>query len=342
MSEKLEKIFLIVLCVLAIILFLLLGFLFIYVYSSYYSNNIKIVENSETMVLEDYRDIELEQSDNIENIEYNQEDILKVEKKKDEIINIVLSGVDTRGHNMKSLSDSIILVSYNKTQHNVKLVSFMRDSWVYLPNRGWGRINSATVYGGMGLLINTLNENFDLDIQHYAQINFIAFKQVIDIIGGIDIELTQAEINYINEKLHSDDGDYKNDIKDKAGLVHLNGTQTLWHCRNRTIGNSDFSRTERQRDVLTILMNQVTTLSKSEILSLIYDLKDYVEMNIPITILIDIGVDILKNRELTIESYRVPFDDMYRFASKNGASVIELDLEKITEKLHSILDLVDD
>ena len=117
--------------------------------------------------------------------------------------------MDARSYETASRSDAMILASYNKQTHSVKLVSFLRDSWVHLPEYGWSRINTATAYGGVGLLVNTLNENFDLDIQHYVQIRFEGFREVIDILGGIDVELTQSEINYINRKLHVEDKDWK-------------------------------------------------------------------------------------------------------------------------------------
>ena len=106
--------------------------------------------------------------------------IYKENQKNDEIINILLTGMDARSYDTRSRSDAIILLSYNKTTKNIKMVSFMRDSWIYLVDKGWSRINSATAYGGTGLLINSINYNFDLDIQNYVEIKFNDFKKVID------------------------------------------------------------------------------------------------------------------------------------------------------------------
>ena len=312
---------------------------------SYYDNSVEIVEKIEVVdetVEESKKDVilpEIEAAE-VENSELIKEDVIyKEEQKKDEIYNIVLAGVDTRGSSFYSRSDTIILLSYNKTVHTVKMVSFLRDTWVYLPDRGYGRINNATAYGGIGLLINTLNENFDLDIQNYAQIQFKDFKKVIDILGGIDVELSKSEINYINGKLHEEDRDWNNDITSSPGIVHLNGTQTLWHCRNRTIGEGDFSRTDRQRDVLSLLIDKALGMSVSQMTSLIYEMKDYVDMNIPFTTLLEIAEDALISKNITIESYRIPFEGLYRYANKNGASVLEIDMDKTVEELHNILGL---
>ena len=317
------------------------------VISSIYSNKIEIVDKNEALNvgMENIETPEKDEvvlpveDDKIDESLVKDDVIYKETQKKEEVINIVLTGMDARAYETKSRSDSIILVSYNTADHTVKMVSFLRDTWVYLPERGWGRINSATAYGGTGLLINTLNENFDLDIQNYVQIKFDDFKKVIDILGGVDVELTQSEINYINNKLHTDDNDWKNDVKAKPGIVHLNGTQTLWHCRNRTIGDGDFARTDRQREVLTLLIDKAMSMPITKVTSLIYEVKDYVNTNVPISTIIGIAEDALISRNIKIASYSIPFDGMFNYANKNGASVIEVNLYDTAVKLHEVLGL---
>ena len=289
--------------------------------SSFYDNQIEIVE-VEGQSLEDVSD-KIHKKDQLEN----------------EIYNILLVGVDARGYEENSRSDTIILASYNKTKHTVKLVSILRDCYVNIPTKGWDKINAATSYGGVGMLVNTLNENFNLDIQHYVQIKFDDFKTVIDLMGGLDVELTSAEIKYINNKLHVEDKDYKNDITAEPGVVHLNGTQTLWHCRNRSIGNSDFTRTDRQREVLSLIIDKAMNLSVPEMSIFVYSMKDYVDMNVPLSLILSLGKDALVTNEMTIESYRIPFDNEFTFANKRGASVISLDMKDTVIKLFEILDL---
>lgn len=264
--------------------------------------------------------------------------IYKEEKKNEEIVNILLTGMDARSYDTRSRSDAIILLSYNKTTKNIKMVSFMRDSWVYLVDKGWSRINAATAYGGTGLLINSINYNFDLDIQNYVEIKFNDFKKVIDIIDGIDVQLSQAEIDYINNKLHVEDNDFNNDITQSPGIVHLNGAQALWHCRNRTIGNSDFTRTERQREVLEIIINKALRQDLNVVINLLYEMQNYVNTNIPISTIIDMATSLLTNGNIKIETTRIPFDGMYQYANKNGASVLELDMDKNKEALWNFLE----
>lgn len=289
--------------------------------SSFYDNQIEIVE-VEGQSLEGVSD-KIHKKDQLEN----------------EIYNILLVGVDARGYEENSRSDTIILASYNKTKHSVKLVSILRDTYLNIPTKGWDKVNAATSYGGVGMLVNTLNENFHLDIQYYVQIKFEDFKKVIDLMGGLDVELTNAEIKYINNKLHVEDKDYKNDITAEPGIVHLNGTQTLWHCRNRSIGNSDFTRTDRQREVLSLIIDNAMKLSVPQMSVFVYSMKDYVDMNVPLSLILSLGKDALITNEMTIESYRVPFDNEFTFANKRGASVISLDMKDTVVKLFDILEL---
>lgn len=309
---------------------------------SIYQNKIDIVEKNEEVitVIENTKvETNILPDEVIDETLVKDDVIYKEEQQKEEVYNIVLVGMDARAYETKSRSDSIILLSYNNMTHTVKMVSFLRDTWVYLPERGYGRINSATAYGGTGLLINTLNENFDLDVQNYVQIKFEDFKKVIDILGGVDVELTRSEINYINNKLHTDDNDWKNDVKAEPGIVHLNGVQTLWHCRNRTIGDGDFARTDRQREVLSLIMDKALNMTPTQLTTLIYEMKDYVNMNVPLATLLEIAEDAVISKDLKIESYHIPFDGMFKYANKNGASVIDIDMYNTTVKLHEILGL---
>lgn len=297
---------------------------------------IKSENISDQEEIQDKSDISMETNsetpENAENIA-----IYEKEQREDEIINILISGVDARKYDTKSRSDTIILASYNKTQHKVKLISFMRDSYVLIPDHGWNRINAATVYGGTGMLINTLNENFDLDIQNYVQVKFDDFKTIIDLLGGIDVELSKAEINYINNKLHTEDKDWNNDIKSSPGVINLNGAQALWHCRNRTIGNSDFERTERQREVLGILVDKATSMKLGEASSLVFEIRKYINTNLDMTDILSIGSDVLMAGNIEVESARIPFDGEFAYSNKNGASVLELDIEDNKELLHEFI-----
>lgn len=330
--KKFIKIFLVLL--LTVIIILLYYCLFIYHVPK---NSIPIVDNP----------INKENAENVtqdtnpyvidEDVDFEIIPIYKEEKKSNEIVNILLAGMDARNYNEKSRSDSIILVSYNKSKKTIKLVSFMRDSYVNIPGKHWAKINAATAYGGVGLLINTINETFDLDIQNYIEVKFDDFKEIIDALGGIDINLSKNEVQYINNKQHIEDKNYKDDLEYSEDKIHLNGTQTLWHCRNRSIGNSDFERTERQREVLTAIIEKALKMDLPTAVTTITTLIDHTETNLPINLMIDIAKNALIDKNLTIETSRIPYEGMYREARINGASVLKIDIEKNTKKLHEFL-----
>lgn len=257
---------------------------------------------------------------------------------EDDIMNVLLLGMDARSYDVYSRSDTMIVASYNKTKHEVKLTSFMRDSWVEIPGYGWNRLNAATAFGGPELLIDTLTANFDIKIDHYAQIKFDDFKEIIDIIGGVDVQLTEEEVDYINNKLHTDDKDYDNDILETSGLIHLNGAQALWHCRNRSVGNSDYERTDRQRDMLETICNTIiNNFNLDMAVKLIPKVVSYVDTDMGLLDITNMGIAFLKNGQPEIENTRVPFEGLSWGANINGASVIELDMEATIEELHSFL-----
>ncbi len=253
--------------------------------------------------------------------------IVKIEK-PDDITNILLLGMDTRNYQIKSRSDSMILVSYNRTKNEARMVSFMRDSWVKIPGHKYNRLNTATAFEGPDLLIQTLDENFGVTVDHYIQIKFDDFREIIDTLDGVDIEMSKSEIWYVNDKLHTEDEDYENDIEQESGLVHLNGKQALWHCRNRTIGHADYQRTDRQRQVLTALLSQAyEKLDAKKAISLVLFCLDHVNTDMDFDALSEIAKVVFEHGLPSIEDARVPFDDTYRGANINGASVLEIDIE---------------
>lgn len=112
----------------------------------------------------------------------------------------------------------MMILSYNRKLRTAKLVSLLRDTWIYIPNRDtWNRINTAYFFGGVGLAINTVNSNFGMDIQYYVKVDFESLKEIVDTVGGIDVYLTEREVEYINNSAENDV------LPVKEGWQHLNG-----------------------------------------------------------------------------------------------------------------------
>lgn len=174
----------------------------------------------------------------------------------DDVTNILLLGVDAREGETVSRSDTMILVSIDRAHKKIKMTSFLRDSYVEIPENGWNKLNAATVKGGVELLMNTLEYNFKIKIDNYMLVDFVAFEELIDALGGVTVEVTEKEANYLNRTWQqwSLTG---NPLTFESGeAVDLNGEEALMFCRIRKL-DSDFYRTERQRRVIASVKDKI-------------------------------------------------------------------------------------
>jgi len=162
----------------------------------------------------------------------------------EEIINILLTGEDRRPGESRQRSDSMILCSFNTRKNTMTMISFLRDTYVYIPGHGNNKLNAAFQFGGAELLNETLLVNFGVHVDGNVMIDFEGFKSVIDLLGGVDISLTEKEVVYLNNK-------YGWDLV--VGMNHLDGSKALAYSRIRYI-DMDAMRAGRQRKVLTALI----------------------------------------------------------------------------------------
>ena len=255
--------------------------------------------------------------------------IAQKEQKEDEVINVLLVGTDTRDPNAEmGRSDTMMMLSYNKTQKKSTIVSFLRDSLVEIDGHGKTRLGHAYAYGGVGLTINTLNQTYDLDIQKYATINFDNLVSVIDEIGGVEVFISEEEAEYYRQCGMPDI---------VAGDVTLTGSQALVHARNRTLG-SDFERTRRQRSVMYGVYRKVMSeKDPAAIMSLITYCMDYVKTNMSVTEIYELAMEVLTIENLKMQQAAIPQDGMYKGITYEGMSVLEIDLEANKEYLHGLL-----
>ncbi len=248
------------------------------------------------------------------------------------VVNILVLSSDARPGETTGRSDSMMLMSYNRKLGTLKLTSFMRDMWVRIEGRGWNRINAAYAFGGIGLAVNTVNDNFDLDIQYYVTVRFEQFIQIIDQIGGISLSLTRAEIDYINR------ANPENLLSTGAGVKQLTGAQALAHSRNRSVGNGDFDRTRRQRETMYAALQKLRQQRDPvKITRIVNDTLDHVTTNMKASTVIELAIEALGNDKLTFEDARVPFDKTWQYANEGGRSVIAIDLAKNRTLLHDFL-----
>lgn len=256
----------------------------------------------------------------------------------DDVRHILLIGLDAR-YDEISRADSIILAAYNTTKNEVRMVSFMRDIWTDIPGRAWpNRLNTATVWGGPELLIETLNADFNLEIEDYIEIKFKNFKKIIDEIGGIDLELTGKEANYINYKMQSENKYYSDYIPCEAGVYHLTGAQALWHCRNRSVGDADYERTSRQQQVLRAIGDKVMSdFDLKTVTALISFAMEHVNTNLSAMDIMSLASSVLSEGMPEITGARVPFDGAGQGTMIGEASVIEVDFKANAELIEEFL-----
>lgn len=284
------------------------------------AEDIEIIEPSQEDFVTDTDNIELP----IEAVEIEPEEIDWGEIEPfldDDLINILLVGQDRREGQGRQRSDSMILCSINPETKKISMISFLRDLYVQIPG-GYSdnRLNAAYAFGGFPLLTDTLYTNFGVTIDGCFEVDFSGFRSVIDILGGVDLELTRAEAKVVG-------------IGTEAGEYHLDGTQALSYSRIRKL-DSDFGRTQRQRKVLQSIYEKFRQADAAELLKLLDEVLPYLTTDMTngqIMLLAAKCIPILGSAELS--SHRVPADDAFRYASIRGMSVVVPDLDKIHDDL---------
>ena len=175
------------------------------------------------------------------------------------IINILITGEDRLPGQDRQRSDSMILCSFNTEKNTFTMISFLRDTYVAIPGYWSEKLNAAYQYGGANTLNETLAANFGVHVDGNVMVDFDGFVGVIDLLGGVDINLTQAEVAYLNGAYYT--------WNLKPGTQRLNGEQALAYSRIRKI-DADAYRAQRQRKVITSLINRYKSLSVSEMITL--------------------------------------------------------------------------
>lgn len=257
----------------------------------------------------------------------------------EDIVNILLIGQDRREGETRQRSDTMILATMNKRDKCISLTSFMRDLYVQIPGYEDNRINAAYSFGGMELLDETIETNFGIQIDGNAEVDFEVFKTLVDKVGGINLELTQAEADYIcgrdQSVLYPQPFNSEWDLQE--GINHLNGEQALIHVRNRSIGNSDYRRTERQRDVVMAVFDEIKDAGILTLGGMIRDVLPMVTTDISLDEMLGYAIEVLEIGTDDLRSYRIPIDGAYNSAKVRGMQVLVPDLEKNREYLWETL-----
>ncbi len=272
----------------------------------------------------------------------------KEEGKKEEAVeakkgyrNIALFGVDARDNELGrgTRSDTIIIASINQDTHEVKLVSVYRDTYLNLGNDSYNKCNGAYAKGGPEQAITMLNINLDLDITDYVTVGFSGLIDAIDCLGGIDMEITESEINHLNnyQLCMAEEMGVDYTPVTKPGLQTLNGMQATAYCRIRYTKGDDFRRAERQRDVLGAMMLK----AKDASLTTLRDVVTAVLPNVNTSLNVNEVISVLG----TLAEYNVVASEGFPFESERtnatigskGDCIIPMTLEENVVMLHELL-----
>ena len=236
------------------------------------------------------------------------------------LLNILLVGQDRREGEGRQRSDSMILCSFNSETNELALISFLRDLYVQIPGYSDNRLNAAYAFGGFPLLKETLYKNFGVTVDGCVEVDFGGFKKVIDTVGGVDINLTQAEAKIVGGGA-------------TEGVNHLNGERALTYARIRYI-DSDFGRTERQRNVINAIIEKMRNRSVSELMNFVDSVLPMITTDMSNAQIVKYALQYAPAlKELNVNTYHVPSEGRYQYAKVRGMSVLIPDIPNIRRDL---------
>lgn len=255
--------------------------------------------------------------------------------------NILLLGGDSRQTSSYENTDTMMILSLNSEDRCIKLTSIMRDTWVELPGRKEpGKINSANTLGGPKYAVRTVNKNFSTNIENYILVNMADLVAIIDLVGGIDIEVTESELEQINAYAQ----DYINNIQqydgqtvlEEAGYVHLNGLLATAYTRDRYT-DSDFGRVMRQQKVIMALSDQIQNMELDELMAVVSDIYGHIKTNMNDDTLDALVQTVMLCDVEDIPRFRIPADGTYKSETRKGVWAIYPSYKKNAALLYDFI-----
>ena len=247
-----------------------------------------------------------------------------------DIVNIMLVGQDRREEeNHLTRSDAMILCTFNKQSKKITLTSFMRDLYVQIPDYGGNKMNAAYQIGGMPLLKSTMMENFGVQIDGFIEVDLSGFAKIIDIIGGVTMEVTPQESACIYEMF---------EIHVPPGVIHLNGEEALAYSRIRGTGNGDYDRTERQRRLIMTIMDSCKGSSFGELHTLLMNILPLIATDLSDEQIMNLATNLFPLLSGgSVSQQRIPIDGSYYDTGPNAIGTIPYCLVPDYEKNHQFL-----
>lgn len=259
------------------------------------------------------------------------------------ITNILLVGTDGRTLEEASRSDSMMILTIDNKNKSLKLTSLARDTYVNIPGHGNSKLNAAYAYGGINLLIETIESNFKLDIQNYAIVNFFSFMDIVTTLGGVVVDVKPNEIEELNKfipecyELDKDKNKGPMEYVKHSGKQKLNGYQALSYGRIRK-NDSALERDRRQRELIQGMMEGVNNLPITKYPKLMDTILPYIKTNMKPTTILSLGATVLEVGNLNVKSLEFPMEEYSIGGSyKNAGWVWRYDEDKCLPILHNFI-----
>lgn len=272
------------------------------------------------------------------------EDKLEVYKDTGPYTNIALFGLDAReGESIESgvRSDSMMIASINNETNEVKVVSIFRDTLLKQQDGTFDKANAAYSYGGPQEAIALLNRNLDLDIKNYMSVDFKALSDVIDALGGMELELTAEEVvhmnNYCVETSEVTGKDYERIEPEVAGTYHLNGVQATSYARIRATAGGDYKRAERQRLVIEKIVEKAQKANLKTLDKIVDVVFPQVSTSFSSKDLIGIAANALSYQLGETQGFPYSIADTDVVDGYEGSYVVPSDFDGDVKKLHEFL-----
>lgn len=253
-------------------------------------------------------------------------------KSDNQIVNILIIGNDYRkenGYNAGGLTDTMIIGTMDMKHGTLKLTSLMRDLVVEIPGHGKNKLNAANSFGGVELLYKTIATNFNIELDGYVEVGFKAFQDIVDKVGGVEVELTESEVEYLNSTNYIRNKKYRNV---KVGKQILNGSQALGYCRIRKKGTTinglrdDYGRTWRQRTVINRVFDKVKKMPMSDWMDIANSVFDNVTTDLTNDQIFDYMKDVVTMGTMDVKQLQIPVAGYFRSAANGefscGSSIV--------------------
>lgn len=250
----------------------------------------------------------------------------------DGIMNVLLIGADRNKDGSNGRSDSMILISIDQNHKKLRMVSFMRDLYLDIPTVGYERLNAAFAYGGPALTMQTIENYFRVSVDKYVQTDFANFEKIITKMGGVDVELSKEEAEFMNQK---------KGWTLQEGVQHLNAEQALYFSRIRDL-DSDFGRTGRQRQMILCMLETFQKLNVTDMASVVLDYMPYVTTNLSNDDILGLASLAMDFSSYEVETMHIPDTDTYEdiqveLNGVSGNQVMKPDVEENARRLKAFL-----